>query len=427
MAGDTDELFTRPRRRRFPHPEAEVVWAGAMTLDVADQHRLLRKLAVKLSAFPAEEATTAGKRVRLAVAALWTAYDLLGASPSVRAYKELLTQFPDLDLPKEATIRRWLGGGWDHCVKRALLPTPSNGDFVTKTLDADFDEAEILKLILVCGDDLGRSPTLDDFQAWVLRPDVEVRFPRRPLSYGPLGRFGGWAELLERAIALALEEGRSTPLLEALPRTTNFERDEMIAGLREVAARIAERAGESPTGRLSGTLLWPEDYKKERAVLHELWLSQGVRRVLASSGTISRAFGNWNNALVAVGIEPVRALGQNGGPGGGRRSFSRAAKAEALQEAFEAIGNPFTKKRFIEWRRAALKAARAHGENAQIPGIDVIETEWGGWTKACVATLSAYDAQTRKRRGDLQTRKQRGDARSRKQRGAPPSEAAADG
>lgn len=173
--------------------EADIVWAAIETLDVALQHIVLRELASEIAmSLMSSNPRTPKDRIRAAVAALWEAFEIYQRSPSVKDYRRLAEALPELNLPRDSSIRPWLGGGWNDCLRHALLPAPSDGDFVALPLDSPFSLDELCELLRVCAAELGRAPRLRDTMAWSHRPDVLARFERLPRSYQPFARFGGY-------------------------------------------------------------------------------------------------------------------------------------------------------------------------------------------------------------------------------------------
>lgn len=369
----------------FGDDAAAVVWAGLMTLDVALQHLVLRELASLIAVALANNPRTPSQKIEAAVAALHDAYDLLGYSPSVRAYSDLAARFPDLNLPPESNIRAWLGAGWNGCLRRALLPTPSDGDFAYEAIEQSFTLDELIELALACAADLHGRPAAGHFSAWVRRPDIAKRYPRRPMTLYPFRRYGGWLVVLEKAREVAFARGLETPLLKTTPRVLKYTDAEMIAALREVAARLRARIGDrSP--RFA-------EYQAERIVIQEESIVTGWPRALPEPYMISRTFGSWDKALIAAGLPPLGGSRTKSNPGvhnGRPPEFTREEKAAALTQAWTDIGDPFVRERFVSWRRGKLDEAHALGREEKIPSVDLIEREFGGWRKACEENIPGY-------------------------------------
>jgi Homing endonuclease associated repeat len=385
-----DPVRKAVRLRVFTDPAAEVVWAGVMALDVALQHEVLRELASTIAVAPADRLSSASNKIRAAVAALREAHDLLGRSPSVRDYKELRERFPELELPPESNIRLWLGGGWNDCLQRCLLPTVSDGDFAYATLEEDFKEDELTTLILACAHDLDKRPSYQDFKGWVRRPDVAKRFERRPMSRAPFARLGGWPSFLEKAGIVATVQRIDNPIIRSIPRVYAFEKHEMLDALREVTERLSKtNGGRSP--RIN-------EYDGERIAIHKESLAAGTPRALPSSGTIYNAFGGWDKALIEAGLEPLGGRATRSNPSARRATYSREQKAQALLDAWAEIGDPFIEDRYLDWRDGKIAKAELRGEVAHVPSGDVIKSEFGGWREACVQNLPGYKPPRRRRR-----------------------------
>jgi hypothetical protein len=286
MAIEKDASRFPERLHMFVDPAAEVVWAGLMTLDVALQHHVLRELASKIATSLATSPTTPQKKIEKAVAALHDAYELLGESPSVRKYSEFRERFPDLDLPPESNIRAWLGAGWDGCLRRALLPTPSDGDFAYEAIEQSFTLDELIELALACAADMQKRPGIQDFAAWSRRPDVAERFPRRPMTDSPFRNFGGWLAVLEKARVVARERGLDSPLLTTTPRVYTYSDPELTDALVEVTQRLSDRIG-ARSPRMS-------EYQGERLAIQAESIVAGEPRALPHPELISKRFGGWS-------------------------------------------------------------------------------------------------------------------------------------
>jgi hypothetical protein len=169
-----------------------MVWAAIETLDPGLQHEVLRELAT-LHAASADNPRGLADKVRAAVVALRQAADVLGHSPSIAEYRAVRDAQPELSLPAEPNVRRWLGGGWNDCLTRALLDTVADTDSPSRPIGLTdrFDDDEVLAALRECAADLGHAPTQTEYLAWARRPDVRERPGRRPRSYEPFERFGG--------------------------------------------------------------------------------------------------------------------------------------------------------------------------------------------------------------------------------------------
>jgi hypothetical protein len=384
-----DPVRKAVRLRVFSDPAAEVVWAGVMALDVALQHEVLRELASTIAVAPSDRLTSVSKKIRSAVAALHEAHDLLGRSPSVRDYIHLREQLPELDFPPESNIRSWLGGGWNDCLRRCLLPTVADGDFAHPTLEQSFEEHELTTLVIACAEDLNKRPSYVDFKGWVRRPDVAERFERRPLSRTPFVRFGGWPKILEAAGIVATGQRLDSPILRSIPYVYGYEPTEMLAALREIAARVGARNGRrSPRTR---------EYDAERLAIHEESIAARSPRALPSSDRISLEFKGWDAALEAAGLERLGGSGTRSNHTPRRPTYSREQKSQALLDAWADIGDPFVEDRYLDWRDGKIAEAELRGEVARIPSSDVIKNEFGGWREACMKNIPGYRPRKRRR------------------------------
>src|SRR5579872_1387263 len=372
------------RMQRFADPSAEVVWAGVMALDVALQHQLLRELATEIATRPVTPVRGTLNRIRVVVASLWEVYDLLGHSPSVGEYKGIRENFPELELPPGSNITQWLGCGWPEALRRCLLPQAADGDFAYAALEHPFTKDELIDLVLACAEELPIRPSRAAFFAWAKRPDVVERFEGRlPGSTYPFKQFGGWPKIVEAAGVAAADRGLDSAILHTIPRIYSFERHEMIAALQDVIERLRERIGDrSPR---------TAEYDRERLVMHREWVDAGVRRALPRAQTIFKEFGSWDAALVEAGLKPLGGSGtkSNHSPRGSR--FTREDKAQALRDAFAAIGNPFVEERYDGWRLGEIAEAEIEGRVLRIPSRKVIRNEFGGWRRACLENVDGYD------------------------------------
>jgi hypothetical protein len=110
----------RRHYRRFARTEQEIVWAAIQALDIADRLVILRELATDAWTRGAKRRNEYDK-VPAAINSLRFAADILGKAPSQREYRRLADESSELGLVPESSIRRWLGGTWNDCLRRALL------------------------------------------------------------------------------------------------------------------------------------------------------------------------------------------------------------------------------------------------------------------------------------------------------------------
>lgn len=124
-------------------------------------------------------------------------------------------------------------------------------------------------------------------------------------------------------------------------RTPRYSDEQLVAGIREVAAEI----GRTPT---------QEEY---RAHAHEL----GVASIL----TLGKRFGGWQAAVVAAGLEPLR----HGRGRGSRRIWDTEACWRALERVADQLGNP---PRFQSY--VLLSTGRA-----DLPSGPTVRNQLGRW------------------------------------------------
>jgi hypothetical protein len=192
-------VMAATRKRRFQHPHSEIAWAVIEALEPRLQHEVLRELATRFAS-AARSPETPRDKVAAAVCALHEVAAILGRSPSINDYRKLRRELPELGLPSDTNIRRWLGegslsgGGWNECLRRVLLDAVSDGDFTSSLVGRTyrFDDSEIFSALRECAAELGRPPTMSQYLQWAKRSDVAERPGRRPVSYHPFERFGGF-------------------------------------------------------------------------------------------------------------------------------------------------------------------------------------------------------------------------------------------
>jgi hypothetical protein len=349
---------------QFSDPMCFQVWAAVDTLDVSLQFEVLRELASRFATATLRR-TTPEERVRKAVMNLHTAADIYGQSPSVTEYRTLQEQLPELNLAPDGTIRRWLGGGWNDCLRVALLDTVSDGDFAARPSAATnrFSNEELYAAVRNCTADLGHPPSMGEFFQWVRRPDVKARPGRRPRSYHPFQRLGGFRAVLIGAGVLKEGEGRNGIDGRLLPQRYAYSREELIEALITVAARLA--------GPLT---VWR--YVREREAIHRKAQSRGELVSLPSADTIRGRFGSWNLALAAAGL-PADKSRQPSFTGGKRPGYTREEKINWLKTAWVEIGEPFTGTAYDKWQKT-----RPGRIVDPAPSLSCIRDTLGGWRVA---------------------------------------------
>lgn len=375
----------RPRHRRFDGIELEICWAAIETLPIELQHELLRELASDVAAARGRAQNPAGN-VAAAVVCLRDAADILGHSPSLLEYRRLRDQLPELGLIPDGTIRRRLGPEWNRCLARALLDAVSDGDFVAPPQGDAFSEEELVSAIREYqGDHDGRVPSLQQLLMWARDPEVQARPGRRPLSWSPFQRFGGYRTILEKT---GLGDGdvlRRDVVGRVVPLSYAYGDEELRAAPREVASRL----GRTPTA---------SEYTRERQRILEEARAAGSPRSLPTVSTLTKRFGPWPNVLTEAGLPS--ALGTSTRQKRERTLPRYAAdeKVEWLRRAWIELGQPFTEKRYGAWRRAKLDQASERGEYLAVPSVGAIYTGFGSWGAGCRAALPS-GAKTWQRRG----------------------------
>lgn len=359
------------RRRRFEDPRSECVYAAIDTLDAGLQRELLRDLAT-IHALSLENPRTPADKVRAAVNALRDAAEILGHSPSVKEYRTLCKELSELRLPPESSVRRWLGGGWNDCLRRALLDVVADGDFASRPIGFSdrFDDAEVLAALCECAAELGHAPTVTEYFGWARRPDVRDRPGRRPSSFKPFERFGNFRRALIAAGVIGENEARYSANGRILPLRFRYSDSEISSALLMVARRL----GRSPR---------PEEYRHERQRIYDEAMAKGEIRPIPTVEVIRKRRGDWNAALAAAGLERIEHPSQ---PhlGTTRPTYTDDEKLEWLRQAWKELGEPFTTNAYKRWRAIKIRT-----EAAAIPCLPTIERTFGGWNHARRLALPA--------------------------------------
>lgn len=235
-----DVLKRRPRLQRFDDLQLDMLWAAAEAVDVARQHEFLRELAGHLAA---NEVCNAKQGVRAAIAALRDAAEILGHAPTLYEYRRLHTELPELKLVPDGTLRSWLGGrSWNACLSAALLESVSDGDFAQPPKGGAFTEEELVAAVREhTAEHGGEPPTLQELLAWARDPEVAARPGRRPLSWNPFQRFGGYRAVLVRNGLIP--EG--APRVDRRGRVVPMENKYTLGELRAAVSQVAELLGGS--------------------------------------------------------------------------------------------------------------------------------------------------------------------------------------
>lgn len=375
-------VASRSRMPEFTSPLSFQVWAALMTLEVSLQFELLRELATRF-AMAVLGPTTRDDRVRKAVVDLHIAADIYGHSPSVKEYRRLCEEQPELKLTPEGTIRRWLGGGWNDCLRLSGLDTVSDGDFAARPSGTTyrFPAEDVYQAVRDCTVDLGHAPSWSEYFAWVDRPDVQERPGRRPRSNHPFERLGGFRTVLVAAGVLDEEETRLGVDGRLLPLRYAYTRDDFIRALASFAA------SEGPPLRQARYTRWRETVHREARARGELV-------ALPAADTIRAFFGSRNAALEAAGLPPVEAR-QPSFTGKKRPSYAREEKIDWLQQAWAEIGEPFTSVAYENRRRARTDAGLEPG-----PSLTSLAGTFGTWGEAARHARPASDPETSRKRID---------------------------
>lgn len=336
-------------------------------VDAAIQEDILDLLADRLAVRPWVVSDSA--RERKAVGCLREAARQLGKSPSVKDYRKLRAERPELQLVADGTLRSWLGGGsWNDCLERAHLDAVADGEFTSMFLGHRFMDAELEAAAREVFADLGRVPTETAYIGWARRPDVQAR-GRRPRSTSAFDRLGGLGAVMQRLGLVA----HSSP-----GRYAGFSYSK--AYCRGAIRKVAERLGRMPSG--------PE-YRRERAMMVEEARREGVKAAYPTYSVLGRKYGSWSAARAdaesdlassdEVDIDDPRR------PAG--LIYTEQQIFDALRSAFAEIGNPFSIQRFEIWRDRVIEEAQARGEFVRIPCDTMLQRRYGSWYAACTLAL----------------------------------------
>jgi hypothetical protein len=364
-SGDT------PRGKRFKSAAANAVFAAFCALDVALQWDFLQAVQERL-AVPKSDRDNHGEKVRQAIAALRVAAEILGASPSLKAYERLRKENPAWDWPPARSLKRWLGAGnWNDVLERAHLDRIAEGEALALHYGPAFAPEEVSAALRECASELGYWPSFNEYIGWARRADVRGRPGRRPMSQGPFSStFGTFAKALKAATGAAEDSAISSD--RGFRVAGYFVGDKRIRlGLREVAKRL---------GRPPRT----QEYIAERKLIHQESSAAGSPRALPSYGTICRRYGSWDAALADAGLTPLggRATGQGrrGVPGRKGARLGDTAMAAAILEAHSVLGEPFSSTAYSKWRLATIKKDPSH--RRELPSYHTIWKHFGSWEAA---------------------------------------------
>jgi len=384
-----DEVPAPPRLKRFVHPEAELLDRAIAQVDPAIQHDILDLLAQRLLDSSLNVLTHT--RDARAITSLRDAHRELGASPSIKQYRRLRLDRPDLDLIPDGHIRRWLGNvGWNKCLERAHLDAVSDGDFATRGLGGVFSDDELETAARECFEDLGGVvPSWTQYYMWAARPDVQARLGRRPKSPNPFQRRGGLPAILHQ-LGLA-SPAPVTVRADGVvrPAKYSYAREDFRAALCEVATA------------LGGTAPRQIDYRRERNRIQQASGSGHAPRLLPCPTVIIKRYGTWAAALADAGLDGGAAKEPPVFSQSGNTQYSDDDYTSILKQAFDDLGEPFTSGRYTRWREQQRRKQRVAGIRTSryfLPTVSAFTRRFGGWQRACRVALGAtYDVRRRRR------------------------------
>jgi hypothetical protein len=236
----------------------------------------------------------------------------------------------------------------------------------------------VLAALRECAESLKHPPSMPEYMQWVRHPEVAARPGRRPRSYHPFQRLGGWRHGLIKAGVIAEDDVRHGVDGRPLPRRYAYSTPEVTEAVRSVADRL----GRSPR---------PGEYSRERERIWEETKAKGDMHLLPTTDVVRRCFGSWNAALSAAGLEtvdhPVPPF-----TGRKRPAYSPEEKIQSVQRAWRDVGEPFTARAYVEWRRSQVE------RGLEIPSLAVLTKTFGNWGAACRAALPAQNAKAWRRR-----------------------------
>lgn len=415
MSAPTSTSLQAPRGELFADSGAAAVWAAIQLLSEESKRELLDAFVAE-QLIPDLRGSTQQAQVARALASLREAAELLRLEPeladdagdsddadageprlSVDAYRRLFTLHGRrLGWPPDGTIRRWLAGSWNDCLRAAGLEITPDGDALVRELGGALTREECLAAVRDYTDESGiELPTLTGYLRWARSPKVRRRPGRRPSSQGPFDRlFGGWADVLVQAGVAHPDAvggvGRSIARTDSggkvvYRRSGYCYTDEQLHGaLRE----IAERLGHSPK---------TNEYKAARNELLADELAEGKPpRAFPSLSMIQKHYEAWDDALRAAGLEPVD--GRRNKVGCGNRRNGRAVTEEmcvsAIREGFLAKGHPYTQTAYSAWRKEQQARDRAERRIRRLPSYDAIWARYNTWEQAVMVAFDGWDPET---------------------------------
>jgi Homing endonuclease associated repeat len=358
-------------RRRFEDDRLEMVWAALETLDVSLRYNVLRELATELGTEQTEPRSYKG-RIRAAIVSLNAAADFLEEPPTQSAYRELRRRHPELALIPETTVRRVLGHlTWQDCLRRAMLSTPSAGDFVKRASGRAFTDEEIVGALQAYASERpDHTPTFADYLAWATDPTVADRHERLPASLSVFIRRGGFRACLERA---GFKEAARSSRLDSAGRMVPLARGYTDEEMREAVRSVADALGRSP--RIA-------EYREAREETAQHAREARSGDVPPSYATMINRFGTWNDVLAHAGLPPIERRPSRTGRRQVNARYSKEEMIEWVRKAWIELGAPLTPDAYEVWRRRQLDEADADGRFLQIPTCDTIQRALGGWRRA---------------------------------------------
>jgi hypothetical protein len=363
--------------QQFAHPLGSAVWAAIMTLDAGVQREVLERLEVHLGEALLDPEKPG--RMQRAIRALRRAAELLGRSPSVKAYRRLRDETHDPELIPVSSITSALGvGGWNEALSLAALAPAAEQvrlAVVVSKSPLRYTEAECLAALRGCGEELGCVPSGTMYRRWVTRPDVRQRPGRRPLTATPFVRFFGSYMGALAAAGLTSETVQAYAGSDMRVRTTAYAYSD-----EEFAAALCE------VRDLLGCVPRSNKYGRAREEIIAESFAAGAPRTIPSYGAYLKRYGSWNGGLVAAGMEPFDgrwSLGHAQPLIGSACKWTDDELVEIVREACCACrGAETTLEEYIVWRQGELKRSKAAGKPRKLPSKTTITGRLGGWTRA---------------------------------------------
>jgi len=256
-------------------------------------------------------------------------------------------------LPSAKLIENTWLGSWSTAMDRlGFRPGACHAVRTLARRGVEPGSSELLERLQACASELGRTPSLDEFDRW-----------RRAQLLGRNGvivvgvpmyqrRFGGWRQAIEAAGLPQRERARRVPVLD-------WTRDDAIRCLREATAAHG-------TQRL-------------RMVQYEEWRGRHIDLTggggIPGGDSIVAEFGGWLAALVAAGLLSQNAA-QNVRVGQGR-AFSDDELDSALACFARETDGPDSSGAYERWR---VDAMSDDGE-AHVPGRKPLARRHGSWAR----------------------------------------------